>query len=40
MQMVELKMNMIIDENSQLKNSLDRSDNYPSIRKYSNIPIN
>ena len=37
--MVELKLNMIVDENPQLINSLDRSENHPSIGKYSTIPF-
>ena len=40
MEMVELKLNIINnDNNPQLMNAVDRSVNYPLIRKYSNIPI-
>ena len=37
MQMVELKKNMIIDENSHLINVLDKSVNQPYSRKYSSL---
>ena len=39
MQMVELKLNMIIDENPQLINALDRIVNHPLVRKYGYIPF-
>ena len=39
MQRIELKLNMVIDENPHLINALDRSVNHPSIRKYSSIPF-
>ena len=37
---IELKLNMIIAKNPHLINSLNRSHNHPSIRKYSHIPFN
>ena len=40
MQMVELKMNIIIDFNPHLLNRFDRSVKHLSNRKYSNIPLN
>ena len=40
MQMIERRLNMIIAENPQLKNSLKRSSDHLLIRKYSHIPFN
>ena len=40
MQMVEMNLNMIIAENPNLRNALDRSINHPLIRKNSNLPFN
>ena len=39
MRMAELKLKMIVDENPQLINFLDRSENHPSIEKISTIPL-
>ena len=38
-QMLELKLNMIIDENFRLINARDKNANHPLIRKYSDIPL-
>ena len=40
MQIVELKLDMIIDNNPHLINALDRKVNHPSITKNRNIPFN
>ena len=40
MQAIELKLNMILAENPQVINSLDRNKNHPFIRKHSHIPFN
>ena len=40
MQLIELKLNMIISENTHLIYSLNGSVNHPLIRKSSNIPFN
>ena len=40
MQMVERRLNFVIDRRPQLINALDRSKNHPLIRKYSHIPFN
>ena len=39
MQMVDLKLNMIVDEHPQLINALNRSVNYPLFREISHIPM-
>ena len=39
MQMVQLNLNMIISKGPHLIKALDRSNNHPLIRKYSNIPF-
>ena len=40
MQTVKLNVNMILDGNPYLINSLDRSFNHPLIRKNCSIPFN
>ena len=40
MQMIERRLNVVIDTHPQLKNALDRNENYLLIRKDSHIPFN
>ena len=39
MQMVEMKLNVILDENPHLINSLNRSVNHPLVREDSLFPL-